>query len=82
MDSLLNAVSGIINTMSVVLGNWSFTRDLGQDMKMIMPYFQKANMLLPVSEFLTVLGVWIGLQLVLAAYYWITRAINLLRGAG
>lgn len=82
MDFVLNAVSGIINTMSVVLGSWSFTRDLSKDMQLIMPYLQKANMLLPVSEFLAVLALWIGLQIVLAAYYWITRAINLLRGAG
>ncbi|KVV25791.1 hypothetical protein [Burkholderia ubonensis] len=82
MDFILNAITGMMNTMSVVLGNWSFTRNLGQDMAMIMPYLQKANMILPVSEFLSVLSLWIGLQLVLAAYYWITRAINLLRGAG
>ncbi|GAE10032.1 hypothetical protein [Paenibacillus sp. JCM 10914] len=82
MDFILNAVTGMINTMSVVLGSWSFTRNLGQDMALIVPYLQKANMLLPVSEFFAVLSLWIGLQLVLAAYYWITRAINLLRGAG
>lgn len=82
MDFILNAVSGMINTMSAVLGGWSFTRNLAQDMQQIMPYLQKANMILPVSEFLAVLALWVGLQLVLAAYYWITRAINLLRGAG
>lgn len=82
MDFILNALSGMISTMSKILGGWSFTRDLAADMNMIMPYLQKANMILPVSEFLTCLSIWIGLQLVLAAYYWITRAINLLRGAG
>lgn len=82
MDFILNALSRMINTMSAVLSGWSFTRDIAQDMNMIMPYIQKANMILPVSEFLSVLALWIGLQLVLAAYYWITRAINLLRGAG
>jgi hypothetical protein len=82
MDFILNAVTGMINTMSAILGNWSFTRNLAEDMNKIMPFLQKANMILPVSEFLSVLALWIGLQLVLAAYYWITRAINLLRGAG
>lgn len=82
MDFLLGALSGAIRKMSAVLGGWSFTRDLSQDMNLIMPYLQKANMLLPVSDFLTVLSLYIGLQLVLIAYYWITRAINLIRGAG
>lgn len=82
MDFILNAVSSVLNAMSVVLGSWSFTRDLGADLNKIMPYLQKANAILPVSEFLAVLALWIGLQLVLAAYYWISRAINLLRGAG
>jgi hypothetical protein len=82
MDFVLNAVSTMLNAMSAVLMGWSFTRDLGADIGKIMPYLQKANMILPVSEFLAVLAIWIGLQLVLAAYYWITRAVNLLRGAG
>jgi hypothetical protein len=43
---------------------------------------QKANMILPMDETLTCLGLYIGLMLVLMAYYWITRAINLIRGAG
>lgn len=82
MDFILDALSGMINTMSVVLGGWSFTRNIAADLQLIMPYLQKANMLLPVSEFLACLSLWIALQIVLAAYYWITRAINLLRGAG
>lgn len=82
MDFILNAVSGMLNAMSVVLGSWSFTRDLGADLGKVMPYLQKANAILPVSEFLAVLALWIGLQVVLIAYYWINRAINLLRGAG
>lgn len=68
--------------MSVMLGSWSFTRNLSGDFAVIMPYFKKANAILPVSEFLAVLALWVGLQLVLIAYYWINRAINLLRGAG
>ncbi|MNW44041.1 hypothetical protein D3C74_212580 [compost metagenome] len=75
-------MSGMLNTMSALLGSWSFTRNLAADLQAIMPYLQKANMILPVSEFLAVLAVWVGLQIVLAAFYWITRAINLLRGAG
>lgn len=82
MDFILNAVSKLMNTMSVVLGSWSFTRNLAGDFALIMPWLRKANMLLPITEFFSVLGVWIGLQIVLIAYYWVTRTINLLRGAG
>lgn len=82
MDFILNAVSGLINAMSVMLGSWSFTRNLAGDFALIMPYLRKANSILPVSEFLAVLALWVGLQIVLIAYYWINRAINLLRGAG
>ncbi|MNG35904.1 hypothetical protein D3C84_1227710 [compost metagenome] len=68
--------------MSVVLGGWSFPRNIGNDVAAIKPYLQKANMILPIDAVLTCMGLYIGLQLVLMAYYWITRAINLIRGAG
>lgn len=82
MDFVLNGVTSVINAMSAVLIGFSFTRNLGQDIAKISPYLQKANMIIPVSEGLTVLSLFIAVQLALVAYYWITRAINLLRGAG
>lgn len=82
MDFILNGVTTVMNAMSAVLVGFSFTRNLGQDMAKISPYLQKANMILPISEALTVLGLIIAVQLCLIAYYWITRALNLLRGAG
>lgn len=68
--------------MSMLLQGWSFTRNLGQDLAKISPYLDKANTIIPIGEALTLLALWLGLQLVLIAYYWITRAINLIRGAG
>lgn len=82
MDFMLNAVSGLLNTAADALGGWSFTRNLAGDVRTVMPYLQKANYLLPVSEYLAVLAIWVAVNMALAAYYWITRAINLLRGAG
>lgn len=82
MDFVLNGVTKTINAMATVLQGFSFTRNLGQDIAKISPYLQKANMILPISEALTVLSLIIAVQLALVAYYWITRAINLLRGAG
>lgn len=82
MDFMLNAVSGVINKAADILGGWSFTRNLGADIRLIMPWLQRANWLLPVSEYLSVLSLWVTVNVALAAYYWITRAINLLRGAG
>lgn len=82
MDFVLGGVTKVINAMSVVLQGFSFTRNLGADVAKVSPYLQKANMILPISEGLAVLGLYIAVQLALIAYYWVTRAINLLRGAG
>lgn len=82
MDYLLNAISFLLNSMSTVLGGWSFARDLAQDLNTIRPYLELANFLLPVDTALIIGGLWVGIQLALIAYYWITRALNLLRGAG
>jgi hypothetical protein len=82
MNFLLDAVSTLLVQMSVVLGNWEFARDLSGDINKIRPYLETANWLLPVGTALVIAGLWIAIQLVLIAYYWITRTINLLRGAG
>jgi hypothetical protein len=82
MDFLLNAVSKMINAMAAVLGSWEFGHDLSADINKISPYLQLANWMLPVKTALIIAALWVALQLVLIAYYWITRAINLLRGAG
>ncbi|HEY0827110.1 MAG TPA: hypothetical protein VGE40_03370 [Bacilli bacterium] len=82
MDFLLNATSGLLNTMSAALGGWSFAHNIADDIQALKPFFKKANMILPVDGFLFVFGLYISLQLVLMAYYWITRILNLIRGAG
>lgn len=82
MDFVLGGVTKIINMMAAVLGGFSFTRNLAADIAKIGPYLQTANAILPVSEALTVLSLYITVTLALAAYYWITRTINLIRGAG
>lgn len=82
MDFLINGVADILNTMAEVLPGFSFAHDLSADIRALKPYLDKANTLVPVDTVLIVLGLWVALQLVLAAYYWITRTINLLRGAG
>lgn len=82
MDFVLRGVTGVINAMASVLQGFSFTRNLGEDIAKISPYLQKANMLLPIDAALAVLGLWVAVNLALVAYYWITRTINLIRGAG
>jgi sorbitol-specific phosphotransferase system component IIC len=82
MDFLLGGVTGIINGMSKLLNGFSFTHSLGADIALIMPYINKGNALVPVDTALTILSIWISINLLLMAYYWITRVINLLRGAG
>lgn len=82
MDFILGGVSDLLNTMSAALGGWTFARDLASDFAKMQPYLRKANAIIPINDALTVLGLYAGVQLALVAYYWITRAINLLRGAG
>lgn len=82
MDWLIGGVANALRAMSAVLGGWSFPSDLADKVEIIIPYIQKANAFLPVDVVFTVMALWVGLELVLIAYYWITRMINLLRGAG
>lgn len=82
MDFILGAVSDLLRTMAVVLGGWSFPADLADSIDKFTPYLQKANMLIPISAAMTVFALWIALQAVLMAYYWVTRTLNLVRGAG
>ncbi|MGO0063938.1 hypothetical protein ACTID9_28720 (plasmid) [Brevibacillus fluminis] len=82
MDFLINGISDVLNTMATALPGFSWAHDLAADVAALKPYFDKANVLMPVDTVLIVLGLWVALQIVLAAYYWITRTINLIRGAG
>lgn len=82
MDFLLGAVSGTLNAMAAVLPGFTFARDLSADIAKITPYIQKANYMLPVDAAMNVLSLFCALQVCMILYYWITRAINLLRGAG
>lgn len=82
VDYILDGVASMLNTMSVVLGGWSIAADLGEKVAAITPHMQKANKFVPISGAMHVFASWIALQMLLAAYYWITRTINLIRGAG
>jgi hypothetical protein len=82
MDFLLGGVAKFLRAMGKVLGGWSFPGDLANAMSQITPLLKKANMFIPISDAMLVFAAWITLQLVLMAYYWITRTINLIRGAG
>lgn len=82
MDFILGGVSKLIKGMAMILKGFSWTHNIGTDLEAINPYLKKANILLPMDAALTVLSLYITVQLCLVAYYWITRAINLLRGAG
>lgn len=82
MDFILNAVTGMLNAVSAVLAGWKFTHSLGADIAKIAIFLEKANYLLPVDTALAILSLFVSLNLVLITYYAITRALNLLRGAG
>jgi sorbitol-specific phosphotransferase system component IIC len=82
MDFLLGGVTKLISGLSKILVGFNFTHALGDDIALIMPYINKGNALVPVDTALTILSIWITINLLLMAYYWVTRVINLLRGAG
>lgn len=82
MDFLLNAVTKVLNTASAALPGFTFLHNIAADIGAIMPYLQKANAILPMDTLLAVMGLGLAVNLALLAYYWITRAINLIRGAG
>lgn len=82
MDFLISGLASFINSIASHLPQWSFTHNIASDVSTIQPYLNLANTLLPINTMLTLFGLWIGLQLMLIALYWIDRLINLIRGAG
>lgn len=82
MDELIEGVVGLINSITNLLPNWSFSHDVTQDVATLAPYFDTANVLVPMDIALQIFGLCIGLELLLISLYWIDRVINLIRGAG
>lgn len=82
MDFLIGGVADLINSLASTLPTWSFVHDISVDVALLTPYFQKANVLLPVDTMLEIFALLISLELMLIAFYWIMRIINLIRGAG
>lgn len=63
----------------------SFSSDTGQlssSIATVNTCLQKMNKYFPCDTLCTVIGLVIGIYIVLNAFYWIQRVINLLRGSG
>lgn len=82
MDFLINGVADFLNEVAKILPKWQFVHDIAQDVATIQPYVSKANVLLPIDTMLTLFVLWLGLELMLVALYWLNRVVNLIRGAG
>lgn len=82
MDFLIQGLADLINALAKILPHWSFVHDIAQDIAVLAPYFQKANTLLPIDTVMQILALIVGCELMLISYYWISRVINLVRGAG
>ena len=82
MDFLLNGLASFIDKVSTVVPRFEFIEDVGSHIAVLVPYFQKANMFFPIDTLFRVMSLFITLQLILISFYFITRAINLLRGSG
>lgn len=82
MDFIISGLATFINSVASLLPQWSWTHDITTDVVTISPYLGKAAVFLPIDTALTLMGLWVGLNLFLIALYWIDRLINLVRGAG
>lgn len=82
MDFVLGGVTKILHGFAVALPGFHLVHDFAADVAAVMEYLQKANAILPVAAAMAVLSLYVTVQVAMAVYYWINRAINLIRGAG
>ena len=59
---------------------WTFSHDISSDVARISPYFNAADVLLPMNTLFTIFSLVVSLNIVLIAFYWLNRLITLLRG--
>lgn len=78
----MSGVASFIQTVAGFLPQWHFLHNIADDVNTLSQYIQKANTILPIETAVTLLSLAIGLELLLIAFYWISRTINLIRGAG
>lgn len=83
LGGALSAVAGFIDSVANLIPSFkSDTGSLGNSVSTMNDLLTKCNEFFPVSDVCIVLGLMIGIYIALNLFYWIQRAINLLRGSG
>lgn len=83
LGSILTTIATFINKMSALIPGFnSDTGKLSSSIAFMNTLLSKVDVIFPVSEVGKVLSLVISIYLALSAFYFITRAINLLRGSG
>lgn len=83
LANLINSVATFINKQSDKIPSLNFPeRNIGDIVGAISDCLYVANKIFPIDELLIILGILISFAIAMIGFYWIQRAINLLRGAG
>lgn len=83
LGGALSAVASFIDGVANLIPSFkSDTGSLGSSVATMNDLLSKCNKFFPVQDVCIVLGLMIGIYIALNLFYWIQRAINLLRGAG
>lgn len=83
LGDALSAVAGFIDSLSNMIPSFkSDTGSLSSSVSTVNSLLVEANKIFPLDTVSIVLGLMIAIFIALSAFYWIQRAINLIRGSG
>ena len=84
LGDFINLVSKFINVLgNLVPGiNPDAGGKLSESVNMINKFLAKANTIFPIDTLSKILSLMLGIYIGLLTFYFVTRAINLLRGSG
>jgi hypothetical protein len=83
LASLINKVSDFVNSLGNQIPSFNMpSTNWGEYIATINACIYTANIIFPMDQVLIVLGILISFSFVMFAFYWIQRALNILRGSG
>lgn len=81
LAALINKVADFINNIQVPSFNFP-TQNWSRWSGAISDCLYTANIIFPIDQILIVFGILVTFAFCMVSFYWIQRAINLLRGSG
>lgn len=83
LGAAMSKVASFIDSLASLIPSFeSDTGNLSSAVGTVNSLLVQCNKVFPVDTVCTVLGLMIGIFIILNAFYWIQRAVNLLRGSG